>query len=76
MTYLDHAATTPMLPVAVARYTEALGRVGNPSSLHTAGRRARRPAVCSDEGLPTRPSASVYRATATGSIGVVAAWSR
>jgi len=25
--YLDHAATTPMLPVAVARYTEALGRV-------------------------------------------------
>jgi cysteine desulfurase len=42
MTYLDHAATTPMLPVAVARYTEALGRVGNPSSLHTAGRRARR----------------------------------
>ncbi len=42
MTYLDHAATTPMLPVAVARYTEALGRVGNPSSLHTAGRRARK----------------------------------
>ncbi|WP_433799499.1 cysteine desulfurase family protein [Actinomycetospora sp. CA-084318] len=42
MTYLDHAATTPMLPVAVAAYTEALGRVGNPSSLHTAGRRARR----------------------------------
>jgi cysteine desulfurase len=42
MTYLDHAATTPMLPVAVATYTEALGRVGNPSSLHTAGRRARK----------------------------------
>ncbi|HEY2224529.1 cysteine desulfurase family protein [Actinomycetospora sp.] len=42
MTYLDHAATTPMLPVAVARYTGALGRVGNPSSLHTAGRRARK----------------------------------
>ncbi|GLZ55918.1 cysteine desulfurase family protein [Actinomycetospora sp. NBRC 106378] len=42
MTYLDHAATTPMLPVAVAAYTTALGRVGNPSSLHTAGRRARR----------------------------------
>ncbi|MFC5061393.1 cysteine desulfurase family protein [Actinomycetospora atypica] len=42
MTYLDHAATTPMLPVAVAAYSEALGRVGNPSSLHTAGRRARR----------------------------------
>src|SRR3954453_19602186 len=42
MTYLDHAATTPMLPEAAATLTEALGRVGNASSLHTAGRRARR----------------------------------
>jgi len=42
MTYLDHAATTPMLPEAAATLTDALGRVGNASSLHTAGRRARR----------------------------------
>ncbi|MDD7916795.1 cysteine desulfurase family protein [Actinomycetospora callitridis] len=42
MTYLDHAATTPMLPEAAATLTEALGRVGNASSLHSAGRRARR----------------------------------
>jgi cysteine desulfurase len=42
MTYLDHAATTPMLPEAAATLTDALGRVGNASSLHSAGRRARR----------------------------------
>ncbi|MGH3622405.1 MAG: cysteine desulfurase family protein [Sciscionella sp.] len=42
MTYLDHAATTPMLPEAVAVMTEALSSVGNASSLHTSGRRARR----------------------------------
>jgi cysteine desulfurase len=41
-TYLDHAATTPMLPEAVAAMAEALTRTGNASSLHTAGRRARR----------------------------------
>ncbi len=42
MTYLDHAATTPMLDAAVAAMCEALARTGNASSLHTAGRRARR----------------------------------
>nr|WP_226363405.1 cysteine desulfurase family protein [Pseudonocardia abyssalis] len=41
-TYLDHAATTPMLPEAVAAMSEALSRTGNASSLHSAGRRARR----------------------------------
>jgi cysteine desulfurase len=40
--YLDHAATTPMLPEAVAAMTEELSRTGNASSLHTSGRRARR----------------------------------
>jgi cysteine desulfurase len=40
--YLDHAATTPMLPEAIAAMTEELAQFGNPSSLHTAGRRARR----------------------------------
>jgi cysteine desulfurase len=42
MTYLDHAATTPMLPEAVAAMTEALSNVGNASALHSSGRRARR----------------------------------
>lgn len=40
--YLDHAATTPMLPEAVAAMAEALTHTGNASSLHSAGRRARR----------------------------------
>jgi cysteine desulfurase len=40
--YLDHAATTPMLPEAIAAMTEELAHLGNPSSLHNAGRRARR----------------------------------
>jgi cysteine desulfurase len=40
--YLDHAATSLMVPEAVAAMTEELGQLGNPSSLHNAGRRARR----------------------------------
>lgn len=39
--YLDHAATTPMLPEALAAFTSALATVGNPSSIHSAGQRAR-----------------------------------
>lgn len=41
-TYLDHAATTPMLDEAVTAMTDALRRTGNASSLHSAGRRSRR----------------------------------
>ena len=40
--YLDHAATTPILPVAVEAMTTQLAEVGNASSLHASGRRARR----------------------------------
>ncbi len=40
--YLDHAATTPMLDGALAAMVAELARTGNPSSLHNAGRRARR----------------------------------
>lgn len=40
--YLDHAATTPMSPTALAAMTGELAEVGNPSSLHAAGRRARK----------------------------------
>jgi len=42
MAYLDHAATTPVLPEAVDAVSAALGELGNPSSLHGSGRRARR----------------------------------
>lgn len=40
--YLDHAATTPLSPPARAALEAHLGLVGNPSSLHAAGRRAHR----------------------------------
>ena len=42
LVYLDHAATTPMLPVAVEAMTRQLAGVGNASSLHASGRGARR----------------------------------
>jgi cysteine desulfurase len=60
MTYLDHAATTPMLPEAAAAMGEALSRVGNASSLHSSGRAARRAIEESREtiaaALGARPS--------------------
>lgn len=40
--YLDHAATTPMVPEAIAAFAENAGRTGNASSLHDAGRSMRR----------------------------------
>ncbi|GAB3283108.1 cysteine desulfurase family protein [Sinomonas notoginsengisoli] len=40
--YLDHAATTPVTPAALAAYTAQIARGGNPSSLHAAGQAARR----------------------------------
>lgn len=39
--YLDHAATSPMPPAVRAAYVEALGVVGNPSSIHGHGQAAR-----------------------------------
>ncbi len=64
MAYLDHASTTPMLPEAVEAMTAQLGQVGNPSSLHAAGRRARRTVEESRElvalALGARPSEVVF----------------
>jgi cysteine desulfurase len=40
--YLDHAATTPMNPLAIEVMSNALAQIGNPSSLHSDGRAARR----------------------------------
>jgi len=40
--YLDHAATTPIFDVAVKAMTDALIKVGNPSSLHAEGRSTRK----------------------------------
>ncbi|MGH3870220.1 MAG: cysteine desulfurase family protein [Pseudonocardiaceae bacterium] len=64
MTYLDHAATTPMLPAAVVAMSAALSDLGNASSLHGAGRRARRTVEESRESiaeaLGARPSEVVF----------------
>ncbi len=51
MTYLDHAATTPVLPEVLAAMTEQMGRVGNASSLHAGGCAARRAAEQARERL-------------------------
>ncbi|MCC2593034.1 cysteine desulfurase [Tessaracoccus sp. OS52] len=40
--YLDHAASSPMRPVAIETLNRHLRLVGNPSALHVAGQRARR----------------------------------
>jgi cysteine desulfurase len=42
MAYLDHAATTPMLPQALDAYVRTARALGNASSLHGSGRAARR----------------------------------
>ena len=39
--YLDHAATTPLLPEVVAAMSHAADSFGNPSSLHQEGRAAK-----------------------------------
>lgn len=41
MIYLDHAATSPMPAPVRAAYLDALSLEGNPSSIHSAGQRAR-----------------------------------
>jgi len=40
--YLDHAATTAMLPEAIEAMSRELGRLGNATSLHGSGRAGRR----------------------------------
>jgi cysteine desulfurase len=73
--YLDHAASTPMLPEAVDTVTaalrDALAATGNASSLHTSGRRARRVVEESREqlaaALGARPSEVVFTGSGTES---------
>jgi len=69
MPYLDHAATTPMLPEAVTAVADTLGELGNASSLHGAGRRARRRVEESREqlaaSLGARPSEVIFTAGGT-----------
>jgi cysteine desulfurase len=67
--YLDHAATTPMVPAAVEAMTRHLLEVGNPSSLHASGRHARRVVEESREtiaqALGCRPGEVVFTSGGT-----------
>ena len=69
--YLDHAATTPVFPHVAAAMAEQASRVGNASSLHTAGRAARRVVEESRERLAAaigaRPSEIVFTSGGTES---------
>jgi len=69
--YLDHAATTPMLPSALAAMTRQLAVTGNASSLHTSGRQARRTVEEARERLAkaigARPSEVVFTSGGTES---------
>jgi cysteine desulfurase len=71
MVYLDHAATTPMLPAAVTAMSKALSTVGNASAVHTSGRRARRLVEEAREdiadALGARPSEVIFTAGGTES---------
>ncbi|MDT9689712.1 cysteine desulfurase family protein [Streptomyces sp. P9(2023)] len=69
MAYLDHAATTPMRPEAIEAMTAQLAVTGNASSLHAAGRRARRTVEEAREtlaaALGARPSEVVFTSGGT-----------
>ncbi|MFD0145249.1 MULTISPECIES: cysteine desulfurase family protein [unclassified Streptomyces] len=69
MAYLDHAATTPMLPEAIEAMNAQLAVTGNASSLHAAGRRARRVVEEARENLAAalgaRPSEVVFTSGGT-----------
>ncbi len=71
LVYLDHAATTPMLPVAVEAMTRQLTGVGNASSLHASGRGARRVVEESRESIAgvigCRPADIVFTSGGTES---------
>jgi cysteine desulfurase len=66
MAYLDHAATTPMLEAVISAMSAAMGEVGNASSLHAAGRRARRTVEESRERLAASLDAGPSEIVFTG----------
>src|ERR1700751_5887451 len=67
--YMDHAATTPMRPEAIAAIAEDHDRIGTPSSLLAAGRLARRVVEEAREQLAevfgARPSEVIFTSGGT-----------
>jgi len=77
MNYLDHAATTPVLPEVVSAVSEAMSMTGNASSLHASGRAARRRVEESREAiaevLGARPSEVIFTSGGTESDNIAVA---
>ena len=71
VTYLDHAATTPIYPEVIEAMGAQLSRLGNASALHGSGRSARRVVEESREtiaaALGCRPSEVVFTSGGTES---------
>ena len=65
--YLDHNATTPVLPDVVAAMVDALQTAGNPSSVHRFGRAARRLIETAREQMAAAVNASAAEVIFTGS---------
>lgn len=69
--YLDHAATSPLRPEAKQAWLDVAAHTGNPSSLHTSGRTARRIVEESRERIAAalfcRPSEVIFTAGGTES---------
>jgi cysteine desulfurase len=67
--YFDHAATTAMVEPAITALTEALKKLGNASSLHSAGRAARKDLEQAREmiaqAVDCAPSEVVFTSTGT-----------
>lgn len=67
--YLDHAATTPILPEALAAFSEQAIKLGNPSSLHTQGRATRKDLEDARESIAKAvgalPSEIIFTASGT-----------
>jgi cysteine desulfurase len=65
--YLDHAATTPMSPVAIKALTAAMAKTGNASSLHTQGRSVRKDVEEAREAIALASGARPNEIIFTGS---------
>ncbi|WP_298331451.1 aminotransferase class V-fold PLP-dependent enzyme, partial [Haloactinopolyspora sp.] len=67
--YLDHAATAPVLPEVIDVVAATMATLGNPSSLHTSGRLARKVVEESRESvaaaLGARPGEVIFTSGGT-----------
>jgi len=67
--YLDHAATTPMSPLAMQALTAAMAKTGNASSLHTQGRSVRKDVEEARESIAlasgARPNEMIFTGSGT-----------